>query len=374
MRGRKIELSIGDKLELADEFEKSNAMEIDLDYYMQGSINGQLARLITYHEMFKIDPVDSSPEELKIAEDRIYKNACKFIEAYCEKYYVNYNSFGKTHQKIFKTASKSLAGVLKSQDALVSDLLNANVNYEDFETWFVEYTEKKADKFVVGYGKSFIEQKLASINSLVFAKYNSEESSEELTTLITKEIKDRRKETLLLLQRSYYSIKNSILDQRELNYRNTMSILRKKLRENYQKYMKAYGTYNNTIEDVMNQMRGKIGGFEDLMKPTNDPHNFTIEDFYCERLDENIDTYAENKVATLLNDRQFCDIINDLKILHNNLLSAHLVIKRTRDIVSYLKICRDKETKITVRPNDTVIQQMITNELSNKDDLDDLDL
>ena len=373
LRGRKVELSIGDKLELAEEFEKDGTLEIDLDYYMQGSINGQLARLITYHEMFKIDPVDNTPDELKLAEDRIYKNACKFIESYCEKYYVNYNSFGKTHQTIFKTASKSLASAIKSQDSLVSDLLNANVNYDDFESWFVEYTEKKANKAVVGYGKPFIEQELACVNALVMCKYMDEDKTEELTTLITNEIKERRAEKLQLLQRSYYSIKNSILDQRELNYRNTMSILRKKLRENYQKYMKAYGKYNSTLEDIMNQMRGKIGGFEDLMKPTKEPQNFSIDDFDCDNLGENIDTYSEERAMSLLNDNQFFDIINDLKILHNNMLSAHIVIKRTRDIVSYLKICRDKETKITVRPNDEIIQQMIEKELSVKDNYD-LDL
>ena len=370
MRGRKIELSIGDKIELAEEFEKSNSMEIDLDYYMQGSINGQLARLITYHEMFKVDPIDSTPEELKAAEERIYKNACKFIESYCEKYYVNYNSFGKTHQKIFKTASKSLSNVIKSQDVLVSDLLNANVDYDDFETWFVEYTEKKANKATLGYGISFIEAELANIKKNILLKY--EDADEEF---INKEIKEQRSEKLQLLQRSYYGIKNSILDQRELNYRNTMSILRKKLRENYQKYMKAYGAYNSTIEDVMNQMRNKIGGFDELMKPTKDPHNFAVEDFDCESLDENIDSYSESRVDMLLNNKQFCEIINDLKILHNNLLSAHVVIKRTRDIVSYLKVCRDKDAKAVVRPNDDLIRQMIEKELVNsKGDTDDLDL
>ncbi len=376
LRGRKVELSIGDRLELAEEFEKDSTMEIDLDYYMKGSISGQLARLITYHEMFKIDPIDNTPEELKIAEDRIYKNACKFIDAYCDKYYANYNSFGKTHQKIFKTASKSLSNVIKTQDSLVSDLLNANVDYDDFETWFVEYTEKKADKVISGYGKAFIEQELDSVSSMVLEKYKNDlvtDDAEKLA-LITKETKQRRIEKLQMLQRSYYGIKNSILAQRDLNYRNTMSILRKKLRENYQKYMKVYGKYNSTLEDVMNQMRSKIGKLDDLMKPTKTPQNMGLDDFNCDSIDENIDSYAETQATTLLQDSQFCSIINDLKILHNNLLSAHVVIKRTRDIVDYLKICRDKAAKMCIMPSEKAIKQMIDAELANNHDTDDLDL
>lgn len=364
LRGRKVEISIGDKLELAEEFEKHPEMEIDLDYYMQGSINGQLARLITYHEMFRVEPADTTDEELKIAEDRIYKNACKFIDSYCSKYYANYNTFGKTHQKIFKTASKSLGSVIKEQDELVGDLLTANVNYDDFETWFVEYTEKKADKAVQDYGREFVNQELNRVSQMIRDKYdmaaNDEESTENKTKEeIDKEIKDRRAEKLLLLQKSYYGSRKSILDQRELNYRNTMSILRKKLRENHEKYMKAYSKYNHSVEDVMELMRGKIGGFEELLKPTKEAQDYKLEDFEVDNFDEEVDQLAAEKATNLLEDEQFWRIINDLKILHNNMLSAHLVIKRTRDIVSQLKIRRDHAAKVIVRPNEEFIKQMV---------------
>ncbi len=393
LRGRKVALSIGDKLELAEEFEKNTAqnggMEIDLDYYMQGSINGQLARLITYHEMFKVDPADTSDEELKIAEDRIYKNACKFIDAYCDKYYANYNTFGKTHQKIFKTASKSLTTVIKAQDALVSDLLGANVNYDDFEAWLVEYTDKKADKATKGYGREFIMQELERTSQLVKDKYSTLEANSdnleanpegENTTLptkqaIDKEIKDRRNEKLLMLQKNYYGGRKSISDQRELSYRNTMSILRKQLRENHQRFMKAYGKYNHTVEDVMGLMKTKIGGFEELLKPTKTAQDFKLEDFDVEDFDEDVDTYSAEKADELLNDDQFWQIINDLKILHNNILSAHINIKRTRDIVSYLKLRRDHDAKIVVRPDEDILQQMIKNSsLDIKEEVDALDL
>lgn len=365
LRGRKVEISIGGKLELAEEFEKHPEMDIDLDYYMQGSINGQLARLITYHEMFRVEPADTSDEELKIAEDRIYKNACKFIDSYCSKYYANYNTFGKTHQKIFKTASKSLGSVIKEQDELVGDLLTANVNYDDFETWFVEYTEKKADKSIQDHGREFVNQELNRVSQMIRDKYdaisaNAENSTENKTKEeIKEEIKDRRAEKLLFLQKSYYGSRKSILDQRELNYRNTMSILRKKLRENHEKYMKAYSKYNHSVEDVMQLMKGKIGGFEELLKPTKEAQDYKLEDFEVDNFDEEVEQLAAEKATNLLEDEQFWKIINDLKILHNNMLSAHLVIKRTRDIVSQLKIRRDHAAKVVVRPNEEFIRQMV---------------
>ncbi len=70
LRGRKKELSIGDKMELSEIAER-NKMEIDLDYYMKGSINGQLARLITYHDMFTVEPLDMSDDEIKIVSQDI---------------------------------------------------------------------------------------------------------------------------------------------------------------------------------------------------------------------------------------------------------------------------------------------------------------
>ena len=376
-RGRKVEISIGDKLELAEEFEKHPEMEIDLDYYMQGSINGQLARLVTYHEMFKVEPADTSDEELKIAEDRIYKNACKFIDSYCAKYYASYNTFGKTHQKIFKTASKSIGGVIKEQDELVGDLLTANVNYNDFETWFVEYTEKKADKAVQDYGREFVNQELNRTTQMIRDKYDSEAVSAENKSKeeIDKEIKDRRSEKLLLLQKSYYGSRKSILDQRELNYRNTMSILRKKLRENHEKYMKAYSKYNHSVEDVMQLMKGKIGGFEELLKPTKEAQDYKLEDFEVDNFDEEVNQLATEKATNLLEDEQFWNIINDLKILHNNMLSAHLVIKRTRDIVSQLKLRRDHAAKVVVRPDEEFIRQMIQESVKSlKEEVDALPL
>ena len=51
MKGRKTALSVGDKMEYATRAQELG-MEIDLDYYMDAAICGQLARFISWHPQF----------------------------------------------------------------------------------------------------------------------------------------------------------------------------------------------------------------------------------------------------------------------------------------------------------------------------------
>jgi hypothetical protein len=154
-----------------------------------------------------------------------------------------------------------------------------------------------------------------------------------------------------------------------------MIILRKRLRDNYQNYMQAYGKYNHKIEDIMKFMRSKIGGFEDLMKPTNESVDFKLEDFEIDftEFTNEISEITRKNVKSLVYDTQFCKIINDLKILHNNMLAAHINIKRTRSVVSYLKTRRDNEVRMVVRPDENVIRQIIK-ESTSEIDLSDLNI
>ena len=73
-RGRKKALSVGDRMEFAERAKRKN-MPIDLDYYMQNSVNGQLARLIIYEDMFYVEPASDDIEDLKKSDKKIL---CKF--------------------------------------------------------------------------------------------------------------------------------------------------------------------------------------------------------------------------------------------------------------------------------------------------------
>jgi len=84
LRGNKIELKKGDKMEYFHAFVRSQAtnapMEIDLNYYMEGAIIGLFARFISYREDFAA-PSDYTPDE---ADKYSVNEASKWITKYCE--------------------------------------------------------------------------------------------------------------------------------------------------------------------------------------------------------------------------------------------------------------------------------------------------
>lgn len=364
-RGRKKELSIGDKLEMKETVSKEN-MEIDLDYYMQGSVNGQLARLITYHEMFEVEPLDNTTEEQKVAEDKTYKNACKFVENYCEKYYAKYNTFGKTYQKIYKTVSKYFGGAVADTDDLAAVLLGANVNYDDFESWFVEFTEKAAEKVVGSYGESYITAELAKVNNLIKSKYVDAEEIPDKQAL-DREIKERKAEMLTMLQKVYYNNrKQSIINVREAAYKETMSILRTRVRNSFEEFMKLYKVYNMGVESLIDILKKKLAIDESLQKPSNEQKDFKFEDFGVDidtALDTELATRAQHHVSKMYSDPKVVQMLASLKSLYNHMVAAHLYIKRTKSIVDYLKLRRDHSTRSVVRPDDEVLRNVIQQSL-----------
>lgn len=360
-RGRKLPLSIGDKLETR-EIAAAEGMEIDLDYYMQGSVNGQLARLITYHEMFEVDAIDNTADEQKAAEDKTYKNACKFVDCYCEKYYAKYNTFGKTYQKIYKTVSKYFGGAVGNKDDLAATLLNANVNYDDFEAWFVEFTEKAADKMVKSYGEDYIKEELDKVNGIVEAKY-SESEDPPSNQQIDQEIKSRRNEMLFMLQKVYYNNrKQSIINVREAAYKETMTVLRTRVRTSFEEFMKLYKVYNMCVEEVIEVLKKKLDIGNDLTKPSTEQKDFKFEDFNVDiddALDNELTHRAQHHISKIYSDPKIIQIIGSLKNLYGHMVAAHLYIKRTKSIVDYLKLRRDHATRAVVRPDDEVLRQVI---------------
>jgi DNA polymerase elongation subunit (family B) len=364
LRGRKTSISIGDKIELAD----AKGVEVDLDYYMQGGVNGQLARLITYHEMFQVEPLDNSAAELQIAEVATYKNACKFIESYCDKYYAKYNTLGKAFQKIYKTVSKYVGGAVHRTDELASALLTANVDYNDFEAWFVDYTAKAADNLVGDYGKQHISAELDKVSNMVRESYASMPESERPSTAdINKEVKERREEKITLLQKAYYSDKRkSIEAQRKDSYKVTMGILRTKVRDNFEKIMKVYKTYNSSIEDLISLIKQKLNITDDMFAPASDSTDYKLEDFGVP-IDSDFESELTEK-ANIHIDKMFEDdtLTKNLEMfesLYDYMVAAHLYIKRTESVVSYLKLRRNTVTGFRARPSDETIQQTIKESL-----------
>lgn len=352
-RGRKETLGVGDKIELVDIAQKQG-LDIDLDHYMQSSINGQLGRLVAYHKDFHVEPLDSTPEELAVAEGKIYKNACKFVDDYCKKYYANYNTFGKTYQKIFKTANKIIGDRIKEKDSLVSNLLTANVDLGDIENWLVNLSEKEATKLCGEWGKVYV--------------------TGELRKLETKEAKE---EKLKLLQKIYHGTqKNNISNTREKAYSETISILKRRIRESVQDITKLFNAYHYGINTLTSIIKNEIGFHPELFKSTSNDQakEYKLDDFNYDINEEELDQKAIEYTEQLFKDDHVQIMLDNFKNLYNDLIAAQLFIKKTRSIVDYLKMRRNHQVRIVVRPDDEVMKSTIESDVkSSMENINDTD-
>jgi DNA polymerase elongation subunit (family B) len=104
-RGLKEKLSVGERLEYLD-YARENNMEIDMDYYMTGSVNGQLARLITSEPMFAVKPAGDDEEDFKKAWEKEYTNSVNYIKKYATKNFGNYCDKGVVYKLIHNTTAK----------------------------------------------------------------------------------------------------------------------------------------------------------------------------------------------------------------------------------------------------------------------------
>lgn len=109
-QGNQTELSIGDKMELLERVLEEN-IPIDLEYYFNNEITGQMARLIAYEDQF--DTIDrdaislelTEKERYKKIEESLFKNAKKYIAELAKAYSNPYTNKGKLHKKTYKAVS-----------------------------------------------------------------------------------------------------------------------------------------------------------------------------------------------------------------------------------------------------------------------------
>lgn len=333
-RGRKRELKVGDKMEYANIAEETG-LKIDLDYYMKGSINGQLARLITYHEMFYVEPIDSSQDAIDVSEKKIYDKSGKYIENFCKTYYKNYTNKGKIYKKVFSVANKIVKTKLNEvyKNPGIIDIITSSCDLKKLEEWLCIKAEKKALKGMKTYGKDFVDKRL---NKLISEK----------DLLEKKEINIFKKKKIRELQEVYFSNKKNILNIREIQFRQRFDILKRNIRENLTEIKGLYSVNQNMIESLTIKIKECIN----IDNRFNDsgidiPKWEEIKE--VEKIDENeLNNIMEKNMKYLSNDKKFWDSMNKLKYIYTNLVTNYKFINEVRCIVSYLKLLRDKELNI----------------------------
>lgn len=359
-RGRKVNLGIGDKMEFV-ETAIDEKLEVDLDHYMNGSVNGQLARLVVYHEMFKVDPIDNTAEELKVAEDRMFKNATKFIKAYSRQYYSSYNTFGSAYQKVFRTANKLVGDYIKTHDTLTHQLVTANVPDEGFEEWFIESVDKRAIKLSNTFGQEFLASELAKITS------EHKKAGDKFTADEKKELSIKHEDKLQSMQRIYYGVRKSIMTIRTTAFRTTMSILRRQVREHIASFRRVFSKYQGSVNDISRVLKTHMNIDDKLFDACDTEIKYKFDDFGEIDADvmTKLDEQAKASANELLKNKDMRKIINDMKRVYKDILAAHLVYRRTQSIVDALKIRRNRMTNAVMRPDDDVIDAIIAADIQN---------
>ena len=353
-RGRKKALTAGHKVELVETMQKEN-LQIDLDYYMKGSINGLFARFITYHPDFQIVMNDiNDQEELKLNDKKVYANAVKYVGNYCEKYYTYYDSYGKVLQETFKIVNKSAklvidkavhkTGINTGAGDSVGELLTCNVDLDEFEKWVIESTKKKADKHVakMKYGEFIIEKIL----------------SREVTGLERVEAKKKRKGVVIDLQRAYYADGGkkqfrTLRSIRQEMHDRTIHNLRVELSNHIDEYKKLFSDYHGKLNIIISQLKIDLGidwdlgsqGIKDESETAiQEKTKLTLEHFGTIN-DEKLEIAVSKATSDMMSER-YKRVLKEFRKLYNWFIVEYAYNAKNESIIDYLKVLGSKYTNV----------------------------
>lgn len=264
VRGRKTDLSVGERMESLEIAKKYN-MTPDLSYYMEGGIQGMLARFVCYHPMFQTGGHIDDPEELKEYEEKLIKKVKKFISNECKKFSnICYSSKGPYLKKVFTLVNKSF-------QTSISDIMTAlnleNPAYLMDVNWVLD---KKNDTFSIhsGVGEKIIKNK-----------------KKECVKTIKNEVKEYCKVTFKNKQPNELLMHKSVIDERiELNNLNV----------------------EIKSEEIINKLSGKMHGMKEILQKRNNVIQEHVNRVYNYVADE-VDIFT-------LDHKTFTDTLNDAMV------------------------------------------------------------
>ena len=227
-RGCKKDIPIGERMEYLH-IAKREGLKPDFNYYMDGAIKTQLARLLCYQERFLVQPVDNSNKEIKKADEKALDNAKKYITSIYQKwnpeginksgYYKNiFKGVNKNFQnksiEIFGSRSSYIMGInwLDPEIDNIDDNMSRNeieeIKLKEIEDMknikdrILSNIQKSSDSKILAEAKEFLKMRL----DLIYQQHN-----------ITKSMLSQIRETKIY--RIIYRQKSSILTSYRKIYR-----------------------------------------------------------------------------------------------------------------------------------------------------------
>lgn len=354
MRGRKIPLKVGDLMELPDKAADNN-MPVDLDYYMSHQINGQLARLITYHPDFHVNskPIGNvndaeNLDDIKKNEEGILRCARKFIDNYCKAYYAVHKDNGDIYKTIYRKSAAVVKNRMKAmynEDDIIK-LLGFSIDPEEdnLVDWLLKKTQSTVEKKGINkdYGAAYIEHKLRGLD------------------------KKSRNLRVVELQEIFYANRIcSISKSAEDIYISRQKELEERLHSHINIIKNLYKTNNQIVNKVVTYLKKYTGVVEYECKSNEAPATMTniskenIEQIINKKETEAM-VYDLTATETELYGHVLSQGLSEVKFIYYNLLGNYEYIYQIRSIVEYLKYLRDKKYTNGKRPTDDEIKSLIS--------------
>lgn len=359
-RGCKVPLKIGDFMELVD-VAKSEHMDINIDYYMENGIVGQLARLVIYRDEFFIESIDDTDEEIKKADDASFKKARGHLDQYASKYYKNYQDKGDAYKYTFHAIDKRMKESYKSMgiEKEQTDIICKDWNYECPKTFFAQlckHAEEKAIKHAKDYGKLTIPGMLKPSK----AQLEMGIKPVELTSL----------------QRMYCGSNASYMKQIITDYRNNLNLTERDFSSMFGEFYKLLneqrrainvmsvfvnnivgidGMFNNPIEGVKKKKMtdDEIKEYEIVFpdEVENEPENPSVKNIALEKFPhEQFDELFNETEEQIRSNFNIDEISRRLLGISQTLYKTYLVYNQALSIQTYLETQLDKKYRIGITP------------------------
>ena len=354
-RGCKSELSVGDKMELADKAQEE-CISIDIDYYMQKKINGQLARFITYHDDFQVPMVDpNDPVELEKAEKINLKLARKFVDNFAKQFFTHYQEKGGIYKNIFKRSAKIVKDKIteacgnNSASNMIIKLLGFSVD-----------PDKDLAGWIIGKSSSIVEKKKSNINY----------GKNYVDNILKNKSKADQSAIIRSMQLMYYTSAKNIAKSAEDQYNERQQILELRFRISINNIIKLYHLNNQIIEDVSEHIKTIIDINTQYNEPVETPKDTPQKDIDeilasngvdVDEFDKTLEDIAQENIKQ--KNKSLMSGINDLKFIYYNLISNYEYIFKIRSIVGHLKQLQNKKiglASLTIADKNKIMAEYIS--------------
>lgn len=373
-RGCVSDLSVGDKMELADEVIKHN-IPVDLDYYMTGSIIGQFARFIVGEQMFSNGlPEPENDEDAKQNEIITYANAVKYITEFCKQYMTTFNKMGNAYKEIYRTTKKICTNVINEYDECAAPLLAMNLSFDTYLDDLIKKAETDANKSIpADYGRNFaiavLQNNGVTVNvkqkKIVKTELDEKVYSEADEKALIRDLRDSRHlNKLHEIQAKYVDTgRNSILAIKTREYENNKNILVTSMRTNYYRIQEMLKCHYNNIVEINSVIINLIPKIDLKVAPNDEQVDLSLSDFDID-LNQHVDAMenkAKEKIEILFANPEFKSAIELLKKLYSEFLANKIALSKYQLITSYMRHLCDVEIKRMKMPTEAEIKKIINN-------------